>query len=311
MPRFSVLLPTHNRADLLLYALRSCQFQSEPDFEVLIVGDGCTDNSAEVVASFNDPRFRWFDLPKAAGYGYANRNLALKEARGKYIAFLAHDNLWLRDHLARLGDCLDATGAEFVYSRPLWISRDGKIVPSAINLHHPAHLHTLLTERNSIPPTFAAYPTSNHDRYGMWDASLPASGDWDMWKRYLRNGNAPKIGYVPTPTAIHFTARHQPADYVARQGSVRGWLLMDQREGLPTALKVAMPDGRLEQEVIWQRLSSDADAFEGALREAVTQVIDYAAEQHLRALIEIPAPPSVRLYRAVQRVIKGVRKRGG
>src|SRR5688572_25350774 len=130
-PKFSVLLPTHNRPDVLPFAIRSVLDQTVHDFELLVVGDGCTDHTSDIVRDFADPRIRWFDLPKAPNFGYANRNIALRSARGAYIAFMAHDDLWLPDHLELLRPFIERDGVELAYSRPLWVIPLGLIAPSA------------------------------------------------------------------------------------------------------------------------------------------------------------------------------------
>ncbi len=88
-PRFSILLPTRDRPELLRLAIRSVLASTAPDFELLVVGDGASRDTAAVVASFSDARIKWFDLPKAPHMGYANRNVALRQAAGEFIAFAA------------------------------------------------------------------------------------------------------------------------------------------------------------------------------------------------------------------------------
>ncbi len=97
MPNVTVIIPLYNKARYILRALNSVAQQKYQDFEVIVVNDGSTDNSAEVVASFRDPRFRVVHQ-KNAGPGAA-RNHGIAEAQAPLIAFLDADDEWFPDHL--------------------------------------------------------------------------------------------------------------------------------------------------------------------------------------------------------------------
>jgi glycosyltransferase involved in cell wall biosynthesis len=107
-PRISVIIPTYNRSAVLRHAIASVLAQSFGDFELLVVGDCCTDDSAGIVAGFGDPRIRWFNLPANSGHQSGPNNEGLRQARGELIAYLGHDDLWLPHHLQVLTAAIDS-----------------------------------------------------------------------------------------------------------------------------------------------------------------------------------------------------------
>jgi glycosyltransferase involved in cell wall biosynthesis len=98
-PLVSVIIPTYNRSNVLRIAIQSVLWQTVQDFELLVVGDGCTDDSESVVNSFADARIQWRNLPANSGHQSAPVNVALALFRGRYVAFLGHDDIWHPDHL--------------------------------------------------------------------------------------------------------------------------------------------------------------------------------------------------------------------
>jgi glycosyltransferase involved in cell wall biosynthesis len=204
-PLFSVLLPTHASPATLPVAIRSVLQQQEPDFELLVVGDGASADTAAVVHTFDDPRIRWFDFPKAPGPGYANRNRALREARGSLIAYAQDDDIWLPDHLSRLGRIFqDAPRVSWAYSIPLWVAEDGIVIPTFINLKVPRHRHEFLHVRNFIPSTAVGHRRECFDRLGYWRETAEGAADWDMWKRIILADGAGRILALRLPTVLHF-----------------------------------------------------------------------------------------------------------
>ena len=278
-PRFSILIPTHNRSRLLRLAISSALAQTEGDFEILVVGDGCTDDTADVVASFADSRIRWLDLPKAPYFGYANRNIALRQATGSHIAFVTDDDLLLPDHLALLALTLEESGAEWAYSRPLWVTEDGLVVPFPSNLLNADELELFLNDRNHIPSSCVVHRRSCLDKYGYWPEDIPSGGDWRYWIRIVEGGGRTILACCPTPSVLHFNAawRTRPETQMAQVKAAREIAACS--NWWPATLNVAIPPGRPEQEVFYDLIRQEG--YVERLRRDVTRVVDRLAWMQL------------------------------
>jgi hypothetical protein len=275
MPRFSIVLPTHNRADVLPFAIRSALWQTEPDFELLVVGDGCTDRTPDVVRAIQDPRIRWLDLPKADGVGYAHRNVALRQAQGRFIAYLAHDDIWFPDHLSRLGECLENSTVDFAYSRGLAVATDGIITPYWCNLAIPSHRSALRSGGSAITMCTVAHTKQCLDKFGYWDETLARSADKEMWRRILEGGRFERFAFLAEPTTLHFVAAWRKTPVLAVQESASRILLKGVlRTTSPAALRLPSPPGMTQQQAAWEYLAAAPAERVARLREAVVQVQD-------------------------------------
>src|SRR5690348_12576281 len=126
MPRISVLLPTHEHAATLPYAVRSVQRQGVDDLEILICGDGATDEVRAIVAELarDDKRIRFYDMPKAPARGELNRDYVMRQAQGEFIFHQNDDDLWLPGHIEVLERALEQ--ADFVGAIQVNVDTDGK-----------------------------------------------------------------------------------------------------------------------------------------------------------------------------------------
>lgn len=112
MPRVSVIIPTYNRADVLPRAIDSVLDQTESDFEIIVIDDGSTDDTQELLNAYQDPRVRSVAHGTNHGANVA-RNTGIDEARGEYVAFLDSDDEWKEDKLERQLERLDACSGEY------------------------------------------------------------------------------------------------------------------------------------------------------------------------------------------------------
>jgi glycosyltransferase involved in cell wall biosynthesis len=134
-PRVTVAIPTWNRAHLVKRALTSVLAQTFTDIEILVVDDGSTNTTPEVLASVDDRRLRTIRLARNGGISRV-RNTAIQLARGDWVAFLDDDNEWAPEYLQRqLALAASRPDADMVYCRAQ--RRDGRtgrvgLAPSAV-----------------------------------------------------------------------------------------------------------------------------------------------------------------------------------
>jgi glycosyltransferase involved in cell wall biosynthesis len=209
MPHISVVLPTHNRSGLLPLTLRSVLRQHGVDFEVIVVDDGSTDDTAEVVAGLGDPRIRLVrhDTPQGVA---AARNRGIAEARGAWVAFLDDDDLWAPDKLARQLEAANGAHCAWVYTGAVNVDDRLRILEGGPP-PPPERVPELLKRYNPVPAG-ASNVMVRADalaRVGPFDPRLRRTEDWDLWIRLARDGQPaavrrPLVAYRMHPRSNAF-----------------------------------------------------------------------------------------------------------
>lgn len=192
MPRVTVIIPTYNWSEVLPYSIGSVLDQTFTDFELLVIGDGCTDDSEKVVTAIDDPRIRWINIPRS-GHQSVPNNEGLRQARGEFIAYLGHDDLWLPQHLAVLVTALDA-GADLAHCLVAMIPPPGSGKP------------VVVAQLEFRPPSSVMHRRRVTEDVGGWRdfRELKATPEGDLWARVEAAGY--KIELVPRMTVIKFPA---------------------------------------------------------------------------------------------------------
>lgn len=127
-PEVSILIPCYNCEKYLAATLETVLAQQFTDWECLLVDDASTDGSREVIRHYagRDARFRPIFLPSNRGAAGA-RNAGLAEVRGRYLAFLDSDDLWMEDKLSRQRRHMAETGAALVHSSYRFVDDSGRL----------------------------------------------------------------------------------------------------------------------------------------------------------------------------------------
>lgn len=133
MPFFSIILPTYNRASFLTRSIGSVIEQSFQDWELIIIDDGSTDHTKEVVNSFNDPRIQYFYQENSERS--AARNKGIDQANSDWVCFLDSDDEYLPEHLEVINKCLKSNySPRFILTGNLIKNKNSQIKHPLINV---------------------------------------------------------------------------------------------------------------------------------------------------------------------------------
>ncbi len=188
-PLVSVIVPTHNRPEMLTEALRSILDQTYPNYEIIVVNDAGTDVE-NVVMPFNQAqRVTYVKHGRNLGLAAA-RNTGLKLARGKYIAYLDDDDLYYPDHLETLVHGLLASGFKVAYTdayRAHQKREGGRYVITHRDVPYSFDFDgDRMLVGNFIPVLCVMHERSCLDEVGGFDEELSSHEDWDLWIRVSR-----------------------------------------------------------------------------------------------------------------------------
>jgi glycosyltransferase involved in cell wall biosynthesis len=188
--RVSVIIPAYNCADTIAATLDSVLGQSFPPqwTEVIVIDDGSTDASPDIVRSFA-PRFRHLSVHRLEHAGpYRSRNHAIGLARGDYIAFLDADDVWAPEKLSKQVAVLDGRpDVGLVHTGVTHIDGAGQILRTRAPANRYAgDCFEALIVRNGVTTSSVVVRRSLLEQAGGFDEAFTACGDWELWTRLAR-----------------------------------------------------------------------------------------------------------------------------
>ena len=206
LPKVSVIIPTHNRANVIQRALHSVLHQTYENLEVIVVDDASTDNTAEIIHAINDKRIIF--LRQEARHGAAvARNIGIHQATGEFIAFQDSDDEWLNKKLEKqmavMLQSSDAVGV--VYSGFLrFEDKSAKYFPSKRVEPKSGSILRPLLSGNFVTTQAVVIRKQCLLKSGLFDEKLPRLQDWEL---FLRLAELYEFVCVDEPLLVAFHSK--------------------------------------------------------------------------------------------------------
>lgn len=206
MPFFSVIIPLYNKEEYISECLKSALSQTFDDFEIVIMDDGSTDNSASLANNFKSDKI---NLHHQENQGASEaRNNAVKLSSGKYMAFLDADDIWEPDHLQRLSDSINSFPNSGIYTNNYSIKFSESLVkPAILNFDYSGNKPFKVDDffkasmKDTVVWTSACcIEKTKFIEYGMFNPIYLSSQDLDMW---IRIALKESVIFNPSQTMIY------------------------------------------------------------------------------------------------------------
>lgn len=198
MPSVSVIIPSFNRAGYIAKTLQSALGQSYKDKEIIVIDDGSTDNTYEAIRPYLDKIIYYKN--KTNGGPPVARNLGLKLAKGRYIAFLDSDDLWLPGKLDIQVEYLDRNEEIGLLFTDMEIFQEDdkghKIIVETVRLENNDLSFASLFRCNFIPTLTVMFRRECIEKVGLFDESMEIAEDYEMWlriRRFYEFGHIPRV----------------------------------------------------------------------------------------------------------------------
>lgn len=201
--KFSVIIPTYNRLDLLEKAIKSVDDQTFQDYEIIVVNDNPDEKSRidALVNKFNKTKVIHHSSSKG---GNAARNTGILHAQGDLLAFLDDDDLWLPQKLAlHLKEHDKEPEAGLIFSDCLYVYNNPSIANKLYSADVPSDVISAMGEAKFCPATSSIVTIRREctKKCGLFDESLSSFQDWDYW---FRIAHEYRLVHIPT-VLVHYT----------------------------------------------------------------------------------------------------------
>ena len=204
-PKVSVIIPTYNSAQFIAEALESVFVQTYKDYEVIVVDDGSTDNTKEVLKPYMS-KIRY--IYKENGGAASARNVGIKNARGEYIAFLDSDDLWLPEKLEKqMGYFEEHPQVDMVFANCVRFSEEVSNTRNDIRQLVSDDMFVNIWWYNIIPTSTVIVKRECFKKVGFFDESreLETTEDKEMWLRIAREYKIGHLDEVLTKYRVRFS----------------------------------------------------------------------------------------------------------